>query len=73
MQNPIFIHMAVITLKLGVAMFQGPFFTYLDRSCICFLTQVSGHTMLRKREIEIALLNVTSTLCSIKLLLLQLF
>ena len=51
-------------------MFQGPFWTYLDISCISFLTQVSGHTMLRKREIKITLLNVTSTLCNIKLLLL---
>ena len=36
--------------------------TYLDRSCIGFLAQVSGHTMLRKREIKIALLNMISTL-----------
>ena len=73
MQNHISIHMAIITLKMGVVILQGPFFTYLDISCIGFLTQASGHTMLRKREIKIALLNVTSTLCSIKLLLLQLF
>ena len=51
-------------------MFQGPFFTYLDRSCIGFLTQMSGHTMLRNREIKIALLNMTSTLCYFKLLFL---
>ena len=56
--------------KIGVVMFQGPFLTYFDISCIGFLTQVSGHTMLRKREIKITLLNVTSTLCNIKLLLL---
>ena len=56
--------------KIGVVLFQGPFFTYLDISCIGFLTQVSGHTMLRKREIKIAVLNVTSTLCYIKLLFL---
>ena len=62
--------MVIITLKMGVVMFQGPFFTYLERSCIGFLTQVSGHTMLRKREIKIALLNVTSTLYYIKLLFL---
>ena len=48
-------------------MLQGPFFTYLDISCIGFLTQVRGHTMLRKREIKIALLNVSSALCYIKL------
>ena len=70
MQNHIFINMAIFTLKIGVVLFQGPFFTYLDRSCIGFLTQVSGHTVLRKREIKITVLNVTSTLCYIKLLLL---
>ena len=36
--------------KIWVAMFQGPFFTYLDRSFIGVLTQVSGHAMLRKHE-----------------------
>ena len=51
-------------------MFQGRFFTYVDRSCIGFLTKVSGQTMLRKREIKIALLNMISTLCYIKLLFL---
>ena len=70
MQIHIFIHMAIITLQIGVVMFQGLFFTYLDRSCNGFLTQVSGYTVLRKREIRIALLNVTSNLCYIKLLLL---
>ena len=44
--------MAMITLKIGVIMLRGPFFTYLDRFCIGFLTQVSGHIMLRKREIK---------------------
>ena len=63
-------YMAIITLKIGVFMFQGPFFTYLDRSCIGFLIQVSGHIMLRKRENKIALFNVTSALCYIKLLFL---
>ena len=51
--------MAIFTLKIGAVMFQGPFFTYLDRSCIGFLTPVSGHTVLRKREIKMAVLNVT--------------
>ena len=51
--------MAIFTLKIGVVLLQGPFFTYLDRSGIGFLTQVSGHTVLRKREIKIAVLNVT--------------
>ena len=51
-------------------MFEGPFFTYLDRPCIGFLTQVSGQTMLRKREIEFELLNVTSSLFYIELLFL---
>ena len=64
--------MAIITLKNGVVMLQGPFLTYLYIFCILlgFLSQVSGQTMLRKREIKIALLNVTSTLCYIKLLFL---
>ena len=44
--------------KIGVVMFKGLFFTYFDRSFIGFLTQVSGHTMLGKREIKIALLNM---------------
>ena len=35
-------------LKIGEVMFLGPFWTYLDRSCIGFLTQVRGHIMLRK-------------------------
>ena len=72
MQNYIFMHMAIITLKIGVyvVMLQGPFFTYLDRSCIGFSSQVSGHTMLSNREIKIALLNKTSPLCFIKRLFL---
>ena len=49
MQIHIFIHMAIINLQIGVVMFQGLFFKYFDRSCNGFLTQVSGHTMLRKR------------------------
>ena len=53
MQNHIFIHLAIITLKNGVVMLQVPFFTYLDRSCIGFFTQVSGHTKLRKRELKL--------------------
>ena len=59
--------MAGFTLKNGIVMLQGPFFTCLDRSCKGFLTQVSGHTMLRKRDIKIAFLNVFSTLYYIKL------
>ena len=59
MLNHTFIRIAIFTLQIGVVLFQGPFFTYLDRSCIGFLTQVSGHTVLRKREIKIAVLNVT--------------
>ena len=51
-----------ITLQIGVVMFKGPVFTYLNRSCIGFLTQVSGHTMLRKCEIKIAVLIVILTL-----------
>ena len=59
--NPI--HMGMIALKIGGVMFQGPFFTYFDRSCIGFLTQVKRHNMLRKREIKVALLKMISTLC----------
>ena len=51
-------------------MLQGPFNTYLDRSCKGFLTQVSRYTMLSKSEIKMTLLNVTSTLCYIKVLFL---
>ena len=46
--------MAINTLKIGVVMFQGPFLTYLDRSYIGFLAEVSRHALLRKREIKIA-------------------
>ena len=63
-------HMAMITVKSGIVMFQGPFFTYLVRSCIRFLTQLIGQTMLRKCEIKIPLLNIISILCYIKLLFL---
>ena len=68
MQNEMSTHMAMNTPKLGVVMFQGPHFTYLDISCIGFWHQVSGHTMLRKREMKMALLNMISTQCYIKLL-----
>ena len=36
--------------KIGAVMFKGQFFTYLGRSCMGFLSQVRGHTILRKRE-----------------------
>ena len=50
-------------LKIVVVKFQGLFFTYLDRPCMDFVTQASGYTILRKREIKIALLKMISTLC----------
>ena len=53
MQNHIFIHMAIFTLKIGVVLFQGPFFTYLVRSWIGFLTQVSGHTVLENMKLKL--------------------
>ena len=71
MQNPMSIHMAMIALNIRIVMFQGPFLSYLDSSCKGFLTQVSGHTKLRKLEIKIASLYMISTLCYIKLLFLS--
>ena len=45
--------MASITLKMGVVMFQGPFFTYLDRSSKDFMIQVNGHTVLENVKLKL--------------------
>ena len=43
MQNQIVININVTTFDIVEPMFQRPFFSYLDRSCIGDLTQGSGH------------------------------
>ena len=70
MQNHIFIHIAIFFLQIGLVILRGPFYIYLDRSCIGFLKCVNI-LCLENVKFKIAVLNVTSTLCYIQFLFLR--
>ena len=70
-----FVHMHLITVKIGVIMSNRHFFIYLDGSSIGVSLDISRHTLLKKIEINVIMidLDILSILCDIKLLFPWLF
>ena len=62
--------MHLITVKMGVVVFNRQFFIYLDGPSIGISLDISTHTLLTKKEIKVIMIEILSISCDIKLLLL---
>ena len=59
--------MHLITVKMGVVVFNRQFFIYLDGPSIGVSLYISGHTLLTKNEINVIMIEILSISCDIKL------
>ena len=65
--------MHLITVKMGVVVFNRHFFIYLDEPSIAVSLDIRRHTLLTKNEIKIIMIPFLSISGDSKLLLLKLF